>query len=185
LIFQADYDEIELQKNQLLRHFSDVIAITSPKNVNKLNVANFFPILGPSQSKFQATPVITYRYNYNCGIGGRIREWKHKIKDRQSSENKTKLHDVLSGLVSTGNFQYLLRIFSINLREILVSVGIFHGKLYEILTGKHRTFPVETRPNALHWKEIITQCDSNVLLFACTEKLKQGNLSGVKIVKNH
>jgi len=35
-VFQTDYDEIELQKNQFCRHFSDVITIISPKNVIKI-----------------------------------------------------------------------------------------------------------------------------------------------------
>jgi len=30
-VFQTDYDEIKLLKNQLWCHFSDVITITSPK----------------------------------------------------------------------------------------------------------------------------------------------------------
>jgi len=34
--FQADYDEIELQKKLWHRYFSDVITITSPKYVTKI-----------------------------------------------------------------------------------------------------------------------------------------------------
>jgi len=58
VVFQADYDEIELQKNQLWRHFSDVMAIMSPKNVNK-NVTKIFHF-EHSQSKFLATPVLIW-----------------------------------------------------------------------------------------------------------------------------
>jgi len=43
-------------KNQLWRHFSDVIVITSSKNVTKLK-SQGFSILGLSQSKFLATQV--------------------------------------------------------------------------------------------------------------------------------
>jgi len=43
---QDDYDEIEFQKNQLWRHFSDVIVITSPKNATNITLQNF-SILGP------------------------------------------------------------------------------------------------------------------------------------------
>jgi len=52
-VFQTDYDEIEFQKNQLLRHFSDVIhRKTSPKLRH-----NFFPFCPPPQSKLLATSV--------------------------------------------------------------------------------------------------------------------------------
>jgi len=51
VVFQAVYDEIELQKNQLWCHVSDVIPITSPK---RHKIFRFAP---PSQSKFLATPV--------------------------------------------------------------------------------------------------------------------------------
>jgi len=54
--FQTDYDEIKLLRNQLSRNFSDVIIITFPKYVTKLTSQDF-SILGPSQSKFLATPV--------------------------------------------------------------------------------------------------------------------------------
>jgi len=50
VVFQADYDEIELQK---------IITFTSPKNVTKTR-HTFFPNLGPFQSKFLATPVNKY-----------------------------------------------------------------------------------------------------------------------------
>jgi len=43
-------------KNKLWRQFSDVIAITSPKNVTKLTSQDFL-FLGPSQSRFLVTPV--------------------------------------------------------------------------------------------------------------------------------
>jgi len=56
MVFQTDYDKIKLLKNQLSRHFSDVIIITSSKNVIKL-MSQDFSILGPSQSKLLATPV--------------------------------------------------------------------------------------------------------------------------------
>jgi len=46
VVFQTDYDEIELSKNQLLRHFSDAVVITLPKNVTKLT-SQYFSILGP------------------------------------------------------------------------------------------------------------------------------------------
>jgi len=51
VFFQADYDEIEFQKNQLWRHFSDIIAITSTKNFT------IFLFCPSPQSKFLATPV--------------------------------------------------------------------------------------------------------------------------------
>jgi len=54
LFFQANYDEIELQKISYDGHFSDVIVIMSPKNVTKITTQNFF-ILGLPQSKFLAT----------------------------------------------------------------------------------------------------------------------------------
>jgi len=55
-------------KNQLWRHFSDVIVIISPKNVTKIT-SQSFSILGPPpllpQSKFLATPVLkTDRYHF-------------------------------------------------------------------------------------------------------------------------
>jgi len=57
VFFQADYDKMGLQKDRLLRYFSDVIAITSPKNV--------------TQSKFLATTVSTTKTyeEFNCVLG--------------------------------------------------------------------------------------------------------------------
>jgi len=57
VVFEADYDKIELQKKSY-----DVISVTSSplrhrKTAPKLR-HNFFPNLGPSQSKFLATPVL-------------------------------------------------------------------------------------------------------------------------------
>jgi len=40
LVFQTDYDEIEL-KNQLCRYFNDVIIITLPKSITKITSQNF------------------------------------------------------------------------------------------------------------------------------------------------
>jgi len=57
VFFQTDYDEIELKKNQLWCHFSDVIVPMSPKNVTKITSQDF-SILVPSQSKFLATPML-------------------------------------------------------------------------------------------------------------------------------
>jgi len=42
MVFQADYNKIELKK--LLRYFSDVITITSLKNVTKITTHIFFSI---------------------------------------------------------------------------------------------------------------------------------------------
>jgi len=56
LCFLTDYDEIELKK-LVMTSFSDVIDITSLKHVIKLTSLIVF-ILGPSQSKFLATPVL-------------------------------------------------------------------------------------------------------------------------------
>jgi len=61
VVFQTDYDEIKLQQNQLRYHFSDVIVITSPKNVTKLTSQDF-SILGPFQSVL-TTPVVANRFN--------------------------------------------------------------------------------------------------------------------------
>jgi len=44
MIFQADCDEIELQKNQLWPHFCDVIAITSAKWRHKIFLFWVLPI---------------------------------------------------------------------------------------------------------------------------------------------
>jgi len=41
MVFQNDYDEIELLKNHLWRRFSDVIVITSQKNVTKIMSQDF------------------------------------------------------------------------------------------------------------------------------------------------
>jgi len=41
VVFQTDYDEIEHKKNQLWRHFSDVIVFTSPKTVTNLLSQDF------------------------------------------------------------------------------------------------------------------------------------------------
>jgi len=54
VFFQADYDEIELQKNQLWRHVSDVSAITSPKNVTKITSKFFFYFAPPPSIKIFA-----------------------------------------------------------------------------------------------------------------------------------
>jgi len=45
----------------------DVIVITSPKNITKLTSQDFFHLdcLGPSQSKFLATPVSYYQQSMN------------------------------------------------------------------------------------------------------------------------
>jgi len=50
VFFQADYDEIELQKSD------DVITVTSLQNVTKIT-SQFFIQFGLPQSKFLATPV--------------------------------------------------------------------------------------------------------------------------------
>jgi len=42
VVFQTDYGEIGLFKNQLWRHFSDIIVITLPKKVTKLTWQIFF-----------------------------------------------------------------------------------------------------------------------------------------------
>jgi len=49
VVFQTDYGEIKTLKNQLRQNFSDVIDITSTKNVTK-SVTKFF-YLGPPPSK--------------------------------------------------------------------------------------------------------------------------------------
>jgi len=52
-------------KNQLWRHFSDVIVITSPKKVTKITLQNFSILLSPPlQSKFLATTVRLFYYNF-------------------------------------------------------------------------------------------------------------------------
>jgi len=61
VIFQADFDEIELKKNSY-----DAISVTSSplrhqNDVTKITSQNFF-ILGPSQSKFLATLVCLIIY---------------------------------------------------------------------------------------------------------------------------
>jgi len=56
--FYADYEEIKFQKNQLRRHFSDVIIITSPKSVTQITTQFFSILPPPPQSKFLATPVV-------------------------------------------------------------------------------------------------------------------------------
>jgi len=49
MVFQTDCDEIKLQKS--LRHFSDVITITSPKIVTKIT-SKFFPFWLPPNQNF-------------------------------------------------------------------------------------------------------------------------------------
>jgi len=46
-------------KKHLIRHFSDVIVITSPRTVTKLTFQEF-SMLGTSQLKFLATPVYSW-----------------------------------------------------------------------------------------------------------------------------
>jgi len=47
-------------KNELWRHFCDVIGIMSQNDVTKITSQNFFILGSPSQSKFLATPVYNY-----------------------------------------------------------------------------------------------------------------------------
>jgi len=56
VVFEADYDYDKLQ-NIVMTSFSDVIAITSPKNVTKLRHKKFSN-LDPYQTKFLAAPVV-------------------------------------------------------------------------------------------------------------------------------
>jgi len=57
-------NEIELKKIIYDVIFCDVIAITSLKNVTKIT-SQKFSILGPSQSKFLATPLHQYAMGRN------------------------------------------------------------------------------------------------------------------------
>jgi len=64
LFFQADYDEMKLQKNQSGRHFSDVMAIMSPKNVI-IKRRYFFPFWTSTNPNFwlrQCYDVWCYEY---------------------------------------------------------------------------------------------------------------------------
>jgi len=75
VVFEADYDEIELQK-----YSYDVITITSStlrhQKRHQNNVTNFFFDLGPSQSKFLAMPVIQGLFQFTIRLKNLIRR-KH------------------------------------------------------------------------------------------------------------
>jgi len=51
VLFRTDYDEIKIKKIGYDVIFSDVIVITSPKNVIKITLQNF-SILSPSNQNF-------------------------------------------------------------------------------------------------------------------------------------